>query len=112
MTEPLPPKSPQPQAKSLKVSEDSHRRVHDIARALNGNADDAVRSLLDPNQVRVRVTEIQRRRWQEAADEAGVSLPEFIMMRVEGALFVKGDMPLLVQMNDTVTALARNLGLK
>lgn len=112
MSEPLPPKSPQPQAKSLKVSEDSHRLVHNIARALNGNADDAIRSLLDPNQARIRLSPAQRRRWQEGADEAGVDLAEFIIMRVEGCLYARGDMPILVQMNDTLMRLARHLDLK
>lgn len=77
--------APTPQ-KSLRVSEEVHRAVHDLAQKINGSADDALGHLLGESTVRVPVTDRQRHRWTVAAREAGVTVDQFVMMRVEAAL--------------------------
>lgn len=72
--------------KQLRVSDDTHNRVHNIADMLKGTADDAIRYLLGAATVRVPVTDIQRTRWAREADRAGVGLPEWVAMRVEAAI--------------------------
>lgn len=74
------------QYKTIKVSAETHRQIHDLAARLGGSADDALGHLLDASTIRVPVSDIQRERWSGAAAHAGVSLPEFIRMRVEAAL--------------------------
>jgi hypothetical protein len=71
-----------------------------MAAGIKGTADDALRALLGMSTVRVPVTDIQRARWAQAAEEAGVSLEDFVEMRVEAALafgFDPGTMGLIFQ---------------
>lgn len=86
-----PPPRPQPNTKSLRITVDTHTQVMRWAAHLNGTADDALRHLLGMSTVRVPISEGQRARWAEAAQESGMSLPEFIAMRVEAAVHYGGD---------------------
>lgn len=90
-TPPDQPPDKQLQNKQLRVSADTHRRVHNIAAKFQGTADDAIRYLLGQDVVRVPVTDRQRERWTAAAEAAGVPLPEFIAMRVEAAISFGSD---------------------
>lgn len=72
--------------KTIKVSSQTHGQIHDLAQQLGGSADEALAHLLDSSTVRVPVSDIQRQRWNEAAEAAGVSLSEFIRLRIEAAL--------------------------
>lgn len=83
-TSPSPPA--QPTYKTLRVDLETHEKIMRLAAHLNGSADDALRHLLGLSTVRVQVSEVQRDRWAEAAAEAGVSLPEFVKLRVESAI--------------------------
>jgi hypothetical protein len=108
-TNPSPP--PQPNTKQLRVSLDVHERVMRLATGIKGTADDALRALLGMSTVRVPVTDIQRARWAEAAAEAGVSLEDFVEMRVEAALAFGFDPGTLGLIYERVNALARHAGI-
>lgn len=107
-TKPSPPA--QPTTKQLRVSLNTHERVMRLAAHLNGTADDALRHLLGLSTVRVPVSDIQRERWIEAARIAGVSLPEFVEMRVEAALAFGFDPGTMAVIRDRVESIARTVG--
>lgn len=96
--------------KTLKVSPETHARVHELANRLNGSADEAIAYLLGRSTVCVPLSAIQRERWKTAADEAGVALPEFVKMRVEAALQYDGDLSALWLIRDQLRVIARTLG--
>lgn len=77
--------APHPQ-KTIRVSEEVHRAVHDLAQKIGGSADDALGHLLGESTVRVPLSDAQRRRWTLAAREVGVSVDQFVKLRVESAL--------------------------
>lgn len=72
--------------KTIRVQPETHETIHNMAQSLNGTADDAIRWLLNPNMVRVQCTAEQKEKWQHAADVAGMSLGEWVILRVEAAL--------------------------
>ena len=72
--------------KTMQVSPSVHTAVHDLATKLGTSADGALRHLLDKSTIRVQVSELQRRRWTAAADDAGMSLPGWISHRIETVL--------------------------
>lgn len=72
--------------KTLKVSAETHKAVHDLAHRLGGSADDALQLLIGESTVRIALSEIQRQRWVEAAAAVGVGVGEFVKNRVEAAL--------------------------
>jgi hypothetical protein len=98
--------------KTIRVSIETHKRLMDLADRLEGSADDAMNHLLGSSTVRVPVSDIQHKRWSEAAHEAGVGLAEFVKMRVEGALHYGADPAGLQQIYHQVTAIARHVGMR
>lgn len=97
--------------KTIKVSPETHKRVHDLAAKLGGSADDALDHLLGTSTVQVPVTAIQRRRWNEAADAQGMLLPEFVKMRVEAAITYGADPHGLTLIFEHVQALTKAAGI-
>lgn len=77
--------------KTIKVSPDIHRRIHSIAAKLETTADGAIAFLLGAGTVRVPVTTTERDRWIAAAQSAGLSVEEFVKLRVEAALALGSD---------------------
>ncbi|MFJ2307664.1 hypothetical protein [Streptomyces sp. NPDC087787] len=100
------------ETKTVRVSLEMHKAVHDLADRINGTADDAIRHLLDENTIRVPVTTAQRKRWQEYADASGVSIARFIMMRIEAALQYGMDPGTMHLAMDHLRAIARHMGVK
>jgi hypothetical protein len=84
----------------------------DLADRLDGSADDALGHLLGSSTVRVPVSDIQRERWSEHAHRMGVSLPEFVKMRVEAAVQYGADPGGLQKIYDQVTEICRFLGMR
>jgi hypothetical protein len=74
------------ETKTLRVSVETHAEVHALADKLKGSADDALQHLLGMSTVRVPLSEQQRDRWIQKATEIGVTLPEFVKLRVEAAI--------------------------
>lgn len=72
--------------KSAKFSPEVHTRLMALARDLDGTADDALRHLLGMSTIRVEVSEVQRDRWSRAADDLGVTVDEFVRLRVEASI--------------------------
>jgi len=100
--------------KSLKVSPDIHRRIHAIAAKLETTADGALAFLLGAGTVRVPVSPTERDRWNAAAQAAGLTVEEWVKLRVEAALALGCDPGMLHQhvrrIGQTVDALARLAG--
>lgn len=98
--------------KTVRVALDTHTQLHDLAAQLNGTADDAVRHLLGLSTIRVPVSDIQRKRWTDSARAAGVSVDEFVKMRVEAAMEFGTDPSTIRQIWSTVNALAGAAGIR
>jgi hypothetical protein len=101
-----------PNTKTVRVGFDTHQALHDLAHQINGTADDAIRHLLGLSTVRVPVSEIQRQRWIAAARDAGVSVHEFVKMRVEAAIQFGADPTGLQTVYEHVRGIARALNLR
>lgn len=98
--------------KTIRVSLETHKTLMDLADRLDGSADDALSHLLGSSTVRVPVSDIQRDRWSKAAHGAGVSLPEFVKMRVEAALQWGGDPGVLGTIYDQVIKICQHTGMR
>lgn len=96
--------------KMLRVSPETHRQVHDLAARLGKSADETLAYLLGVSTLRVPVSDVLRQRWQEAADRAGQTLPDFIVARVEGAISYGGDRTGLQLVYEHVQALTKAAG--
>jgi hypothetical protein len=72
--------------KSMRVSPEVHALVSHLATKLDCSADEALRHLFHEATVRLDLTDVQRERWQAYADASGVSLAEWIVLRVEAAI--------------------------
>lgn len=72
--------------KSAKFSAEVHQALMALARDLDETADGALRHLLGMSTIRVEVTDVQRARWTAAAHKTGVSVDEFVRLRVEASL--------------------------
>lgn len=101
-----------PETKTIRVRLETHKRLMDLAERLDGSADDALAHLLGTSTVRVPVSDIQRQRWSEAAYTAGVSLPDFVKMRVEAALQWGGDPGTLGVIYDQLRHVCEFLGMR
>ncbi|MFL6116728.1 MAG: hypothetical protein ACJ786_36040 [Catenulispora sp.] len=88
--------------KSIKISAEGHAALFRVADTIGGTVDDAVRFLTKPTTVRVPLTTVQYRRWAQAADWAGISLPQFVQMRVEAALQYGIDPDFLLRLYNTL----------
>lgn len=100
-----------PEYKTIKVSPEVHRKIHTMANDLNTSADGAIAFLLGTSTVRVPVSDVQRERWKTAADAAGVTLAEFVVLRVESAIQYTGDPQALKTLYDHVFAIAYHHGI-
>ena len=108
----VPRMATEPQYKSIRVSVDTHQRVHDLAARLGKSADETLQFLLGDNTVRVPAGAVLRDRWEEAARKAGLPLADFIIVRVEAAMAYGGDPSGLQAVYEHVLALTRAAGLK
>jgi hypothetical protein len=72
--------------KSAKFSPETHTALMALARDLDETADGALRHLLGLSTIRVEVTDVQRARWTAAAHKIGVSVDEFVRLRVEACV--------------------------
>lgn len=97
--------------KSAKFSPEVHSELVSLARQLNGTMDDALRHLLGMSTVRVPITDGQRARWALAASHAGLSLDQFVVMRVEACLLSGIDHDTINQIFYRVDALCRSAGI-
>lgn len=97
--------------KTLKVSPETHKHVHDLAAQLGGSADDALAHLLGVTTVRVPVTVQQRRRWNEFADAVGMLLPDYVRMRMEAAIGYGSDPYAIRLIFEHVQALTKHFGI-
>lgn len=50
------------------------------------SVDELIASLIGMSTIRVPVSDIQRHRWEIAAQNAGLTIEQFVTMRVEAAL--------------------------
>lgn len=99
------------QPKSAKFSPAVHARLMTLARELNGTVDDALRHLLGMSTIRVPVSEIQRVRWTEEATAIGVTVEDYVRLRIENHLDSVGDHATINQIYYRVDALVRAAGL-
>ena len=76
---------------SIKVSPEIHRQIHELAARQGTTAAGAIALLLGPGTVRVPVSEVERNRWTTAAQAAGLSVDEWVKLRVEAALTLGSD---------------------
>lgn len=103
MTTPEPPSD----SKTVRVRAETHRRIMALADRLEGSADDALSHLLGESTIRIQVSDSQRHRWSESAHAAGVSLQEFIKLRVEAAIQFGSDPDTLRLIYQEVRRIAR-----
>lgn len=69
--------------KTLRVSPETHAKVMAHARRIRGTVDEAVTDLADESTVRVLLSDIQRARWDQAAQQRGQRLGDFVRLMVE-----------------------------
>ncbi|HEX5566668.1 MAG TPA: hypothetical protein VFY14_07015 [Streptomyces sp.] len=100
------------ETKTVRLSPEMHKAVHDLAARLKGTADDAIRHLTSPDTLRVPVTEIQRERWEAYAEASGVPVADFIKLRVESALEYGCDPGTMHLAMDYLRAIARRMDIK
>jgi hypothetical protein len=98
--------------KQARLSAETHRRLMGLAAELGGTADDALRHLLGLSTIRVPVTEAQRRRWIGQAQAAGVTVEQFVELRVEAAIQYGTDAAAIQQIWHGVNQLCAAAGLR
>lgn len=98
--------------KQARFTAEAHRKLMELAAQLGGTADDALRHLMGLSTIRVPVTDVQRRRWIAAAEATGVSVDEFVRLRIEACLQFGTDGVAIRQIYDGVNALCRQAGLR
>lgn len=72
--------------KTVKVNPTVHSLLMERARTEGASAGTALMRMLTDTSVKVPLEPVQRERWEAAAAAAGVSLPQFILLRVEAQL--------------------------
>lgn len=72
--------------KTLKVSPFVHEQVMELGTRLDTTASGAILHLLNDTSLAVPLEPVQRERWEAAAAEWGVSLAQFVLLRVEATL--------------------------
>jgi uncharacterized protein (UPF0210 family) len=100
----------EPSTKTIRVSHQTHTAVHRLADDIKGTAEDALRHLMGQTTIRVPVSDGQRERWSAAAAAAGVSLEEFIVMRVEAAVQFGCDQNVVRQIHQMCMSLVHHTG--
>ena len=98
--------------KQARFSLEAHQSLMALAARLDGTADDALRHLLGLSTVRIGVTDEQRARWEAAAQRCGVSVDEFIRLRIEACLQFGTDGEAIQRIFLGVDALCRQAGLR
>jgi hypothetical protein len=98
--------------KSIKVSPETHRLIHDLAAEMGGSADTALAHLLATSTVRVPLTPHQYDRWKAKASETGVDVAEFVRNRIEAALLYGTDPGAIGLMYRNIEALCVSAGIK
>lgn len=98
--------------KTLQVSPAVHKAVHDLGTRLGTSAEGALRHLLKPYTIRVQLEPAQYTRWTVAADVLGVSLPTYVVQRVEESLKPSTERQTLEQIFYRVDLLCQAAGLK
>ena len=98
--------------RTIQVSEETHGRIHDLAERLDITADEAVRRLFDMSAVPLHLSDCQRQRWQAYADASGVSLAQWIILRVEAAIQYGCDQGSMHIALDHLRALTAHHGVK
>jgi predicted HicB family RNase H-like nuclease len=98
------------ETKTVRVSEETHRRIMAIARDLRGTADEALTMLLNEDMVHVPLTHVQHQRWKTAANERGVSVRQLISLCVEAAV-TGGDSTLIERTYYLVRAIVSHHGI-
>lgn len=98
-----------PSQKTLKVSPETHGFVHDLAQKMGVSADEAIRHIMGISTVRVPVSTEQHNRWNAAARDAGVTVAQWITLRVEAALQYGDDQSTIHQTWETVVRIANHL---
>jgi hypothetical protein len=98
--------------KTIRVSEDTHRRFMDMAQRQESTADDTLLALMGESTVRIPLSDIQRKRWSDAAAQAGVTLQQFVVMRVEAALQWGADPSATGAIYGQVQEICRFLGMR
>jgi hypothetical protein len=93
--------------KSVRLTPEVHARLSRVADGLNGTMNDAIAWLLDPNTLRIRLTEDQKKRWAEAAGGNGIELYDFVVYRVEASLHYGADPGVIRRIHDMTLALTR-----
>lgn len=97
--------------KTVRVSLENHEQLGALATRLNGTVDDAVNWLFEREELlRLRVSDVQRERWQVQATAAGLPLGEFIAQCTEAAVqygLDRGGMVLVAQHIREIRALLR-----
>jgi hypothetical protein len=99
-------------SKTIRVSNETHKRLMSLAADINGTADDALSHLLGLSTVRVPVSEVQRERWTAYANAQGVSIAEWVKLRVEAAIQYGTDQGTMHVVLDHVRALASAAGVR
>jgi hypothetical protein len=97
--------------KHARFSLEVHAQLMALARDLDGTADDALRHLLGMSTVRVPVSDLQRARWTAAAHAIGLSVDEFVRVRMEAFLAFGGNPATLYGIYTGVYELCRKAGL-
>jgi len=72
--------------KTIKVPPVVHALLMERARKQNVTAGAVLVEMLDRNSVTVALQPVQHERWEAAAAECGVALPQFILLVVESLL--------------------------
>ncbi|MFB6976925.1 hypothetical protein ACFWBG_34765 [Nocardia salmonicida] len=102
----------EPQYKSIRVSVDTHQRVHDLAARLGKSADETLQFLLGDHTVRIPAGPVLQDRWEEGARKAGLPLAEFVVVCVEGSMTYGAPPSGLQLVFEHVQALTRAAGVK
>lgn len=76
---------------SIKVSQQNHAQIHDMAARMGTSADGVISALLGPGTVRIPVSAVEHERWTSAAQAAGLAVDEWVKLRVEAALTLGSD---------------------
>jgi hypothetical protein len=96
---------------TVRVSLEMRDQIMAMAKARRQTADEVLADLLNPSTVIVPLTRVQHQRWREAAAAIGVTLAQFVSLRVEYAMGGM-DASMLERMFYTVRAIAQHHGVR
>jgi hypothetical protein len=96
---------------TIRVSTEMRDRIMAMAKSRRQSADEVLADLLNPSTVIVPLTRVQHQRWRDAAAAIGVTLSQFVSLRVEYAMGGM-DVSMLERMFYTVRAIAQHHGVR